>query len=65
LCVYVCIGLTPVIYVYLYNYMYCVCVCVCVGLTPETGPVCANPVYDAWYALWTPVIQAQFLTRPL
>ena len=23
----------------------------------ETGPVCANPVYDAWYALWTPVIQ--------
>lgn len=30
---------------------------VCGGLTPETGPVCANPIYDAWYALWTPVIQ--------
>jgi len=30
---------------------------VCGGLTPETGPICANPVYDSWYALWVPVIQ--------
>jgi len=34
---------------------------VCGGLTPETAsgelaPICANPVYDAWYSLWTPVI---------
>jgi len=35
---------------------------VCGGLTPETAsgelaPICANPVYDALYSLWTPVIQ--------
>jgi len=35
---------------------------VCGGLTPETAsgelaPICANPLYDTWYSLWTPVIQ--------
>jgi len=29
----------------------------CGGLTKEGGPICANPLYDTWYSLWTPVIQ--------
>lgn len=29
----------------------------CGGLTKEGGPICANGLYDSWYALWTPVIQ--------
>ena len=46
-------------YVYIYIYI-CICIYmyVCVYTKcRETGPICANPVYDSWYALWVPVIQ--------